>query len=306
MEKFSQFMGRRNTGTPPRIIHFKHVNTNNIGVMPAPIHFKHVNEDVDRDNLPHISDWSGTDDNSHLANHPNYSLSTYSGSILDHPLKKQYEAVGNVLRDQYRDNPPDKKVRNAIASYTGYNTVSGSLSGLLFNAKPDKSDWYSHIINKSLINKTPIKNRFVPTPTQMKLQSTIDGLDDAVKKHSIQNNYDVYSGLSFDPRDHLNQDGIMNSPAYISTTHNKEKAYEFGHDAADASKQKELHIMHLHLKSGDPAFHVGNLSRFPEEQETILGRNTNLRYMGTQSYRSGSVLNKDQVTHVHHFAVDRG
>jgi hypothetical protein len=297
-------MNRRNTGVPPDIIHFKHVHTNSIGVIPAPIHFKYVNEAVDRDSLQHITDWSLTDDNSHLANDPNYVLPTYRGSILDHAFKKQNEAVGNVLKDQYRDNPPDTKIKRAITSYTGYNTVNGSLSGLL-GAKPAKSDWYSHIINKSLINKTPIKNRFIPTPTQMRLQSTIDGLDDAVKKHPIQNNYDVYSGLSFDPRDHLNENGIMNSPAYISTTHNKDKAYEFGTDAADASRQKEVHIMHLHLKSGDPAVHVAPFSYFPEEQETIIGRNTNLRHMGTQSYSSGGVLNRDQITHIHHFAIDR-
>jgi len=298
MEKFTQFMNRRNTGTPPDIIHFKHVYTKNIGVIPSPIHFKHVNEDVDNSNLPPFSEWRESDDNSHLP----VDMSDFGPAPgFNFPaefVKKHYnvnEFRDNRLKDilsPFDDMDTDPIAQKAITAYTTHNTADKGKT-----AQP--KDYYSYQLNQALLKGTPIKRSFFPSSTQKALQSTVDGLDYTINKYPIGHKLNVYSGLSFDPRDHFDENGRMQSPAFISATHSKRIATDFA--TKRAGGDSPINIMHFHLEPGDPATHISQYSGFPGEKETLIGRNTTLRHMGTQSYSdpNGRTIN------IHHVAIDR-
>jgi len=109
---------------------------------------------------------------------------------------------------------------------------------------------------------------------------TIRHLDTAIDKHPLQHDVHVYSGLGFDPTDHTDKDGRMHSPAYISTTHDKETAHSF-----TTAHRGTYHVARISLSKGDPAIHVSQYSDNPHEDETIIKRGVTLQHNGHEDHK---------------------
>lgn len=153
---------------------------------------------------------------------------------------------------------------------------------------------YSRNINKALVRnggQTTAKNH-----TKM-----AEGLDSAIASNPIKKKLHVYSAIRWDPRTKVGENGVFKSPAYISTTHRKDIAADFAEKKYNKKTgQDEHHYLHITLKPGDPAIHVGPNSRHHEEAETIIQRNTRLKLKKTVTHAGDSY---DHVIHVHHMEV---
>ena len=131
--------------------------------------------------------------------------------------------------------------------------------------------------------------------------STIKHLDSAIKKNPLQHEVHVYSGAGFDPMKHMNDDKLMHSPAFISTTHSRRVAYNHAKPRAEPDNTATSHIIHLHLKKGDPAINISHHSQYPGEHETVIGRNVTLQHHGYEDHPDG--FNVGHKIRVHHMSI---
>ena len=121
------------------------------------------------------------------------------------------------------------------------------------------------------------------------------GLDKAIDNNPLPVKASTYSGVSFDPRKHLDKNNRMYSPAYISTTHDKNVAHTYSQQGSG-----DRHIIKFHLKKGDPATHVEGYSEHQGEYETIIKRGQTLQHEKTESHQDS----KTKTTlHVHHMSI---
>ena len=192
-------------------------------------------------------------------------------------LGRDESSISKKLSETNNFKPEEKK---AIKAYTGHSDPE------------NQRVWQSYQLNHSLINNKPIPPH---------LQHIDDGLSSAIKNNPIQHRVRVYSGLSFNPMDHVDKDGKMKSPAYISATHAKNVATEFSHPNMD--DPDSTHIMQIHLNPGDPATHVDAESSNPGEHETIINKGVTLQHLMTETYTGHPLWGDDHTVHVHHFGI---
>jgi hypothetical protein len=249
----------------------------NSGVIPAPIHFKicasnrNFKEDWTPRPLTPYQNWLAELPNKNLAAGPHY--------------------VSNKLAETNNYSPEEEK---AIEAYSAHH------DGDPDDDAPDKKDWHSYQINSALINNKPIPSH---------LKDTEAGLESAIRNNPIRHNVHVFSGLSFNPMDHVDENGRMTSPAYISATHDKYIAAEYAGPYREYAEplrgQSDSHIMEIHLKSGDPATHIERVTLKPDEHETLINKGVTLKHLKTETLKNPDEYNLNRVVHVHHFAVER-
>jgi len=115
-------------------------------------------------------------------------------------------------------------------------------------------------------------------------ENTINGLD-SLTRQPIGHSLHVYSGIGFDPRNHVGSNGHLHLPAFTSATHDKHVAQSFSKTSYPGSdydmKPNESHSIHIELHPHDHAAHVSHISGFPSEKETMLPRGTTLKVRKT-------------------------
>jgi hypothetical protein len=157
-----------------------------------------------------------------------------------------------------------------------------------------------------------------------KLQERIDALD-KITNRPLGASAHLFSGLSFDPRKHLNKN-IFSSPAFISATthHGIAKSFATGHNPDDADPEDgdftkksdgphDVHIMHIHAAPNDPGVALDTRvskgedenreSRYPEENEVLIPRRAKLKYSHTTTHDDKTEFGKPCKINVHHFTV---
>ena len=249
MKKYKEFIKNKETiATIPVPIHFKYVDPiDDIkpATIPSPIHFKYVKEDVGNIHPP-LEKWLNKNDNTHLTKgktavgHDNI---TKADSLSEHISKK--------LRNHQAKNPESDDHKKTVEHYTDE----------------------SRHINKHLLDSHKIQE-----PIYKHLHH-IKNLDHLTSSHKLDHDLHVYSGVGFHPGEltkHSN--GILKSPAFISTTHSKHTARSFARrtNTVDGNHLSS-HIIHLHLKKGENAYHTTEHSVLSREHETIIPRDTNLK-----------------------------
>lgn len=264
---------KERSGLTPAPIHFKYVEmpegvqSTGSGIAPAAIHFKNIlnTKKLNEEARTHknLESWlKDRSENSHL--------STKKDESAAHREVSDKLASTNNFSDEHKAH---------IAKYTGH--------------EGEKSV-YSTKMNKDLI-----KNKGKPSRAH---QSTADGLSDAIQKNRVQHEAHVYSGASFDPREHLDDKGTLRSHAFISATHHKRVAFGYAQHskAKGAGPYSARHIMHIRLRPGDPATTVAHHSGWKGEHETVIDRNTRLRHTGTTSHYNPD---DERWYHIHHMEV---
>ena len=136
-------------------------------------------------------------------------------------------------------------------------------------------------INTLNINKGFIKQfkDFIDNNTDEKQNEQVKHLDSAIDANRIKTRVHTYSGVSFDPTKHMDENGHLHSPAYISTSHDKETASRFS-----VPKDGIHHIIHLHIDANGPAMHVPEHVSGLSEDEILLKRGTTLQHHGYTDY----------------------
>jgi hypothetical protein len=183
--------------------------------------------------------------------------------------------LNNKLIKHYKDyNDDDKKV---IANYTDC----------------------SRYLNSYHWNKSRGENKKnVP-----ELENTTGQLDDALDAHRTPHKLSVYSGTKDDPRKNMDKDGIVNHPAYLSTSIDNNVAQGFSSSHAKNDKIfEERHVLKINIPKNHPGGYVAQHSSHPEENEFILPRNTKLKYRGTVTHK-GEDTGRDMDIHEHNMDV---
>lgn len=237
---------------------------NTIGSIPFPIHFKYVNKNTGT--IPSAINFKYVvKEAAKKSKNTGYSgwLKTNDNS---HFTKKDPRDISDILHKDNNFTPEHKK------------------------------ELYNYVDNSNALNKKLIKNKGRVIGSDKKMA---DNLDAAIDKNPIKHDLHVYSGAGFDPREHI-KNGKMHSPAYLSTTHFKSMADEFAYSAASNKDQHENHIIHIHLKKGDPATHISKLNPdYEHEHETLIKRGVTLKHHGTESHTN----DEGDTFHIHHMSI---
>lgn len=227
------------------------------GVVPEPIHFKHTRSATPDGTIP---------DPIHFK-HTKKKLKEESESLLSWINRNDNRHLGNtsstVLKKLTAGHDLSSEERNEIHGYT-------------------KS---SRLLNRGLIEGRKLNSQ---------QQKSVQHIDAAIDRNPIKHELHTYSGLSFDPTQHMDDKGKLRSPAYISTSHDKDIAHGF-----ISSTSKTYHIAHIHLKPGDPATHIAPYSDSPMEDETIIKRGTTLQHHGHTDHPDAD----GNTIRVHHMTV---
>ena len=114
----------------------------------------------------------------------------------------------------------------------------------------------------------------------------------------------VYSGVQKDLGELARQskDHILDHPGHMSVSHNPAVARDFAVRANTGNSMNwtdHAHIAHIHMKPENKGLHVGYISRYPDEYETIIPAGTKLKYSHSTEHKSGLYKN----IHVHHFTI---
>jgi hypothetical protein len=227
------------------------------GVAPEPIHFKHTRS------------------------------ATPDGVIPDpihfkHTKKKLKEEAENVLSWINRND--NRHLGNTSSTVRKKLTAGHDLSS------EERNEIYGYTKTSKALNRGLIEGRKLNSQQQKSVQH----IDAAIDRNPIAHELHTYSGLSFDPTQHMDDKGKLRSPAYISTSHDKDIAHGF-----ISSTSKTYHIAHIHLKPGDPATHIAPYSNSPMEDETIIKRGTTLQHHGHTDHTDSH----GNTIRVHHMTV---
>ena len=111
----------------------------------------------------------------------------------------------------------------------------------------------------------------------------------------------VYSGTRIDPREHMDENKIVNHPAYLSTSLDKQKAYLFSkkHSSRDENDIIHRHMLKIHVPKGSNGMYVENNVGLRGEKELILPRDTKLRHIKTEKKEETLPEDKNYKTHTH-------
>lgn len=238
--------------------------------IPEPIHYRFIGEPIPKD-------YKHKRKKKHLEEARKRNINTYFDKNDNRHLGKTNDEITDKLSET---NKYTEGQDEAVDRYTSE------------SEGPHRKSWTHYKINKSLI-----KNGAPPK----KYHKLVRYLDSAINRNRIPHDVQTYSGTTFDPREKLDEKGRMKSPAYISTTHDKRKALGFAsYNAAFARHlHDDLHMIHFHLKAGDPATHVHYHSMM-YEHETIVKRGVTLQHHKTETHWDPHL---EQFVHVHHMSI---
>lgn len=144
-------------------------------------------------------------------------------------------------------------------------------------------------VNKALIDGSNLgKNT--------ELVATIDA---ALDRNKLAADTKLYRGISPDMADKFGQPGtVFNHKPYASTSDSARQAGGF----ASRDKSGHIHMMEITAVKGTRATSMKGVTKYPSEREILIGRDTNMRYIGTRITTTPSVITgKPQPTIVYQF-----
>jgi len=266
MKSFKDFLNIIKAYVPDEPIHFKHAGKKDEKhyVPDSPIHFKHVGEKPKGDHY-----------------------------VPDEPV---HFKMGN---------PPPKKLDEKEQLELGQHWGMQHDNGHIFQAKKHNSAWVEHNRNVEGVAKTLVKSAPKYTPAQKRsiddygdestsmnlhlVQNHNKGINspspehkkliqhlDSVTKRPIGHDLHVYSGIGFNPAEHMQHTDKLHLPAYTSVTHDKHVAAGYA-DNHTERLGNNMHVLHIHMQHHDMGAHVSHLTPYAAEYETILPRHTTLK-----------------------------
>ena len=125
-------------------------------------------------------------------------------------------------------------------------------------------------------------------------------IDDIMNRYKTPKKMVVYSGSANDPRKHMDKEGIVNHPAYLSTSLSHHIAKGFTHSNYDEAGHTHRHLYRISVPKDHPSIFTNAMA----EQELILPRNTKLRHLRTDTKTTDSAFgNTKYHEHLHNMEV---
>ena len=273
MKKFKDFIKnvKINSGVAPEPVHFRLGHPSNSGISPDPVDFRMRS----RPSLKESESWYSDLMKSHNANKKTSKPSKISNK------KTSKRDADDWIKDNENKHFESQDPKHQANKDT-WHQASELSKELAKKAKPlskKERETVAHYcdtsegINDSLLRAYKNKEEMEPY-----FKERVEHLD-KVTRNPIGHDLHVYSGIGFDPREHVNSSGHLHLPSYTSTSHSKETAHWFAHSDVERDREEKptKHILHIHLNPSDHAAHVSQHSGSPNEHETILPRNTTLK-----------------------------
>jgi len=244
-------------------------NTAGSGIAPSPVHFRHMGHEIDKpiDKLN-----SGIAPSAVHFRHIGHEIDKSKSKRLKSPLKEETSPVKTEdwLGKNENAGRSVHKITNELLDDA--NPVSREHAETLrYYSGPDSAR-----INKKLIDdhygKKPDSSGSLPY-----IERAIKHLDKITRHNNIRRQLHVYSGLGFDPSQHVDSQGHLRMPAFTSVTHDKNVAHKFAQINHEEGRTQAKHILHIHLQPYDQATHISGHAFTPDEHESILPRNTTLK-----------------------------
>lgn len=192
-------------------------------------------------------------------------------SLYEEKLKFSYRYLKN-----YHENLPDEE------KYTFLHRELHDNQKML---TPEQSDAILNYTKSSTdINSSLIKNHKKDTPIPDNLTDDINHLDNLTKNHELHRPITTYSGLGFDPRNHINEKGIMYSPAFMSSSINPVTADSFAKALDEKGTRKYdiegsyRHMVKIRHNKGDPGYYLGDHSKLDHEKEFLIPRGVDIHF----------------------------
>jgi hypothetical protein len=245
------------------------------GIVPAPIHFKHFEPiDIGTGKIPAAIHFK------HV--HDKKKEKLEEAKKIDPIMKWMGDRSDNThLSSKKSDSAFHKEISNKLSSSNNYTPE---------HAKA--------IAKYTGTDSGPLNNALIKGKSVKKHEAHAKSLDSAIDNNRIQHDVHVYSGTSFNPMHHMDEKGRLHSPAYISATHARSVAAGYAQHGGKSYGMR--HIVHIHLKAGDPATHVSHLSDYDDEHETIIKRGTTLQHHGHEDHYSP---NDEAWYRIHHMSI---
>ena len=126
-------------------------------------------------------------------------------------------------------------------------------------------------------------------------------MDAALNYHKTPHPITVYSGTKMDPRQHINKEGIVKHPAYLSTSLDKNIAKAFARSHAVSS---DNHILKIDVPKGHKGAYVAHIGGLSKEKEFILPRGLNMKIKSTSKRNEINKITKRKETYlIHHVSI---
>lgn len=157
-----------------------------------------------------------------------------------------------------------------------------------------ESRGFNHRLYRNHVNGTPEKHPF--------------RIDATVSKNKLPRPIHTYSGVNWHPGEMAakHPEGHVHLPAFTSTSLDPRVAHSFAQDhGTEMARNKGVphtdnHVIHFHLKAGQPSKYVGHTSEYPDERELILPRDTTIKvHPKPDTYEDEYSGEKTHIWHAH-------
>lgn len=186
---------------------------------------------------------------------------------------------------------------NRISSHSSKLDKAAGIKNIKHDDKENITDYVSGMSYE--INDKLIKNKKLDDYEQ-KIHNSIKGNSSPIGDRHV-----LYSGTSHDFGEMAkkSKDGVLHSPAHISTSHDFGVAKTFAEGGPDAGDDGfDCHVIRVKMKSSDKVVHVGDsVPHMKHERETIIPSGSKLKYSHSSKHKLEPFLTNTY--HIHHFTI---
>ena len=216
---------------------------------------------------------------------------------------KKTTKTSHRIKEEHHEYTSHKWVDHNDNQHLGHddNEISEKLKEKTkkFDSPEQKEAVRGYTIGSSDVNSALIEHHKDPTsPIWNRHHDNIKHLDIATN-HPIGHHVSLYSGLGFNPGQHIVGENHIHLPAYTSMTHNKHVAKTFAQRKSYNFPNRDSHILHLHMRPEDKGIHIPHVSEYDTEHETILPRRTTIKIHPEPEIYHDSEGRKVHIWHAH-------
>jgi hypothetical protein len=244
-----------NDGVMPVYVHGKHARPTNDGVMPVYVHGKHASSKInENENRVYDTEFEPLDDLNNASKRarrrePKETSPKFDDWANDYNKSVDINSLDSELREHYSDH---LKMHDSYQHLRGYTSGSTSINrALIADHREGKTDMNG--------DRGHIERR--------------DAIDKVLSSKELPKDIDTFSGLGFDPRNHMDENSVLHSPAFLSSSINPRTASGFGTtlhpetgkqvDYDDYDTAPVQHILRIPVKAGSKAgTYVNGISKF--------------------------------------------
>lgn len=222
------------------------------------------------------------------AHKKNPTLSRYSKLFTF--MKTKSECFNNYTK-AIKKSPKEQKT--ALYNYTkGSNAINDEMIREHLKANPDGPT--PHLKKREETKTNPDGTKWENWKekaygTEEKRKQTADLISKTITQTPAHKDLSVYKGISFDPRRHMNNDGTLHSPGFMSTSIAPGQAQVFAprlHESGERvkgdddlkNKTVHSHILKINIPKGfKGGAYINGHTHFPHEHEFLIDKGHTLK-----------------------------